>query len=303
MLVLKGTGGRIRALAFSPDGRLLASATRGGRRITLWDLTGGAKKSLSGHGAAIKQLTFAPVGTRLVSLDCDRATRLWDAATDEDLGPVMENEAYRVHSVAFAPDSWTLALAGWPWGHMGQSYGVILWDVAARKTITSISVPWGNWGSGLDFLGFAPDGRTLATGGKYASKVQLWDVTTGRVTSVLQQRLKIINHLTYSPDGRFLAVALGWSAALWDVARREETVLLRGKHTGTVWSVAFTPDGQTLMTGSTDGTVKFWDVATGRERAAFAWGIGRVNVVAFAPDGMRAAAGGVGSIIIWDVEG
>jgi WD40 repeat protein len=154
----------------------------------------------------------------------------------------------------------------------------------------------------LPFLAFAPDGRTLATGQQYGGEVQVWDLASGRVAAALQQRLKFINHLAYSPDGRLLAVALGWSAALWDVARREETVSLRGKHTGTVWSVAFTPDGQTLMTGSGDGTVKLWDVASGRERGAFAWGIGRVHVVAFAPDGMRAAAGGDGDIVIWDVD-
>jgi len=150
-------------------------------------------------------------------------------------------------------------------------------------------------------LAFAPDGQTLASG-QVDGTVHLWDVARGNRLATLVQRLKVLNSLSYSPDGRILAVALGLTVALWDVARAAELPPLQGKQAGPVWSVAFTPDGQTLMTGSTDGTVKFWDVATGRERSAFDWGIGRVHVVAFAPDGMRAAAGGDGDIVIWDVD-
>jgi WD40 repeat protein len=297
MLVLKGTGGRIRALAFSPDGRLLASAAGRGRRITLWDLAGGAKKRLCGHSAPVRRLVFAPCGDQLASLDIHGHVRLWGATTGESLGPVVEYGAYLTYNLAFAPDGKALATFGMYYDGRGDQ--IIVWDLSSCQALTSLP-PSRELISPC--MGFAPDGRTLATGG-YNGRVQLWDLAGNRMIATLPQRRKFINHLAFSPDGRILAVALGWTAVLWDVARAEELRRLLGKHAGTVWSVAFTPDGQTLMTGSTDGTVKLWDVATGRERAAFAWDIGRVHVVAFAPDGLRAAAGGESDIVIWDVEG
>jgi WD40 repeat protein len=76
-------------------------------------------------------------------------------------------------------------------------------------------------------------------------------------------------------------------------------------HKQNVDSLAFTRDGHTLASGAADGTVRFWDAATGRERAAFDWQLGGVQALAFSPDGMTAAAGGKGpnSLVMWDVEG
>lgn len=133
--------------------------------------------------------------------------------------------------------------------------------------------------------------------------MRLWDLATGGLRTTLPQRAREVRQLAYSPDGRTLAATVGWGAALWDIAREQELVTLQGKHGGMVWSLAFAPDGRTLMTAGNDGTVKVWDVATGRERAAFDWGIGRVWAAAFAADGMRAAAGGDADIVVWDVDG
>jgi WD40 repeat protein len=77
---------------------------------------------------------------------------------------------------------------------------------------------------------------------------------------------------------------------------------LRG-HTGLVGALAFAPDGRTLLSGSPDRTVRCWDVASGRELAAYDWQLGQVATVAFAPDGLTAAAAGEGgAIALWDVE-
>ena len=97
--------------------------------------------------------------------------------------------------------------------------------------------------------------------------------------------------IALSPDGKQLVVAVDYAAKVYDIDKRQERFELKG-HKGQVSAVAFSPDGETIATGSWDETVKLWDAATGRERATFKWPIGRVYSLVFAPDGLRLAAGG-----------
>ena len=105
-----------------------------------------------------------------------------------------------------------------------------------------------------------------------------------------------------SPDGTQLAVAADWAVRLFDLEKQRERTTLKA-HKGHVSSLAFSPDGATLATGSWDQTVRLWDAATGRERETFQWSIGRVYRLAYAPDGLRLAAGSdTGAVLVWDME-
>ena len=109
-----------------------------------------------------------------------------------------------------------------------------------------------------------------------------------------------IFELQYSPDGTLLAVASGIGVWLYDTATLREVTLLTG-HTGLVKSIAFSPDGRTLASGSSDSTVRLWDGVTGRHKRTLTGHTGSVNSIAFSPDGKTLASGsGDGTVRLWD---
>jgi WD40 repeat protein len=148
-------------------------------------------------------------------------------------------------------------------------------------------------------LAYSPDGRFLAVGDAF-NGITLWNLTGRTVAATLTQH-RPPSILTFAPDGRTPASVAGTSVLLWDLSTSARRAELRG-HKGKIWSFAFTANGQTLVSGGQDGTVRLWDVASGGQRHAFDWQGGKVYTVAVAPDGLRAAAGGQTDILIWDVD-
>jgi WD40 repeat protein len=146
-------------------------------------------------------------------------------------------------------------------------------------------------------LAYAPDGR-LAAGEENLVTVWARDGTHHTV----HWPNGPVRAVAFSPDGQTLALARGRGAGTWDVARRRRRRLLR--HAEQVRCLAFTPEGQALLTGGDDWGVHVWDLTTARERSGFNWRLGEVVALAVAPDGMTAAAAGAkkGGILVWDLE-
>jgi WD40 repeat protein len=131
--------------------------------------------------------------------------------------------------------------------------------------------------------------------------IVLWELGAERVQRLLRQGTGV-RSMAFSPDGSRLASAAGYVAKVWNLGGPGEPLEIPG-HRGWIWSVAFSPDGRTLTTGSSDRTTRLWDVETGRQLAAYDWHAGKIHSVAFAPDGMSVAAGAEsGAVVLWDVE-
>jgi WD40 repeat protein len=277
----------LRALAFHPDGKQLASGGKDGI-VYLWDITlDKPPAALKGHTGEINSVCFAPDGATLASAG-DQTVRLWDVAAGKERAAWMAPAG--VNSLAIAPDGKTLASSL-------KDGSVLLWDVAAGKVQTTLRGHTGEvWG-----VAFSADGRTLATGGDDHA-LKLWDVASAKEVRAFPSHPGAIWSVPFSPDGKTL-VSAGQEAVvrLWDLATGKQRAELNG-HTSSVWAAAFTRDGQTLATGSYDRTVKLWDVGTAKERATLGGHTGIINVVALSADGRTLASGGVDrGVRLWDV--
>ncbi len=289
MRMLQGHSGSVMSVAFSADGKTLASASRDGT-VKLWDVsTAKVRRTLTGHDADVYSVAFSPDGTVLASGSGDKTVRLWDVRTGALRGTLTGHEDV-VRWVAFSGDGKLLASGS-------EDKTLRLWDAATGKLVRTLP------GHALKSLAFSPDGQTLVSGGRDRT-VQLWDVARGKRRALLRGHSGCIEGVAFSADGKTAASSSeDGTVRLWDVEKASLRQTLRG-HGREVDSVAFSPDGKTLASGSKDKSVRLWDARTGALRRTLTGSPTRHESLAFSPDGLTLASGSGGpeaAIRLWNL--
>ncbi|MFB7243623.1 trypsin-like peptidase domain-containing protein [Streptomyces populi] len=291
---LNGHANEVLALAFSQDGRTLATVGRD-KTARLWSVTTDKKHgTFRGHTKTVYEVAFSPDGHTLATASADKTARLWDVATGKTRS-TLKGHTDEVNEVAFSPDGHTLATAS-------DDSTARLWDVATGEFRRKLKGHKGR----VYGAEFSPDGRTLATASADKT-VRLWDVATGRLRGTLRGHTDEVSAVAFSPNGRTLATASAdTTVRLWDVATEKSRRTLTG-HNDVVSAVAFSPDGHTLATASADETVRLWDTATGDMRISLTARVGWASAVAFSPDGHTLATADTASsgaysetVRLWD---
>jgi WD40 repeat protein/serine/threonine protein kinase len=319
-MICRGVPEEINAMALSTDGQLLVTG-QGEGSIKLWRVADMQTPVLR-HGQAVNCLALGRDNRTLVSAggqfpntssrpeQWEGRINLWDAVSGNRLAGWAASKA-KLQAICLSPDSTTLASAG-------DDGSIRLWDVATRRSIGALP---GHVGP-VWCAAFSPDGKMLATAGYGDRLIKLWRLATKQCLAILQGHTDSLWSVAFSPDGRLLAsggrdsTAMIWNlpeeagvtqskplaAAPENPILQRPVTVLRG-HKNWVWGVQFSPDGQTLATGSGDRTIKLWDTATWQLRSTLQGHSTFVRSLIFFPNGKTLATGSDDHTVkLWDLE-
>ena len=318
----------VTSIKFSPDGALIATASTD-NTAKVWEAATGAELfTLAGHTNFVTDIAFSPDGKWLITAGLDGTAKVWDLTPFHELMQVS-SPGDEWSAVAISPDGTRLALGGsqvlvWDLksgklqqtltGHSNfvdsvkfspdgrklatasQDGTARVWDVAKSREL--FEFPLGVAGNVT--LAFSPDGKSLAATG-HNNGATVWDLTSGKEVVSLTGHSTPLAQLTFNPKGTQLATAGEDGVRIWDLDSGKEVLTLEGA--GSIYGVAFSPNGQYLATGGPNGSARIWDASTGKPLLSLFGHSRPIFTVAFTPDGSRlATASGDGTVKIWDVS-
>lgn len=321
-----GSTSGIRALSLSPNGQTFASSSQD-EKIHLWHLSLDDDRSLHPYKSFDKPtrwtsylsswtsyLSFSPDGQTLATNGQDGSIAIWNVQTGE-LNQWDGHETPTVWAVLFNPQGKTLVSSS-------HDQTVRVWDVQTHQCLHVLR----GHQNGIRAIAFDPSGQRLASG-SFDQTIRLWDVNTGVCERVLQGHISAVQVLAFhpaagnlpfspedaarSPQARHEHTSIRQYLAsggfdqtiqLWDLQTGESFQVLRG-HTGGVWSLAFSPDGQTLASGSDDQTIRLWNLQTGQCLQVLHEHTSWVSSLIFSADGQILVSGSYDRTIkLWDIK-
>jgi len=303
---LEGRSEAVWSLAFSPDGKLLASGNHDGI-IKFWNAaTGKNTVTLPKQTSGIFAVAFSPDGKTLASGSTNGIIQLWDVGTAKNIA-TFERHGTRVDAVVFSPDGKSLASASYD--GFTKASTIKLWNMANGKCTATLL----GHEEDIRRVIFSPDGKMLASGSEDMT-VKIWDAVSGKNTHTFEGPTSAISALAFSQDGKKV---LSWSKVVgkdevasgkseimvWDLDSGKNITTVEGD-TGTKLPFlgTFSPDGKTLAWAAGEKVVTLWDGASAKTVATLVGHTGNVSVLAFSSDGKSmATASEDNTIKLWDL--
>lgn len=294
-----GHTGPVTAVVFSPDGETALSGSSDNTLI-MWDVESGELlRRYEGHTGEITSVAISPAANLALSSSADQSLILWDLASGKVVR-ALNGHTGEVHSAVFSPDGRMIASGS-------SDNKLILWDVASGQLLRRLE---GHLGA-VTAVAFSPDGESILSGSLDQVLIR-WDVASGSPIRRYEGHQDQVNGVSFSPDGKTAISAGGSEEAfnttleriliLWDVASGKILRRLEG-HTAPVTAVAFSPNGKTAISGSSDMSLIFWGLAGGAEIRRFEGHTSGVNAVALSADGKTTlSASADTSLILWEIS-